>query len=122
MILRARSLLFGGALCALTALLYKVDPSAHTLWLCPVNILTGLQCAGCGMTRAAHELLHGNVEQAFHFNVLSVIVLPLVVVASSRYVYAWWQGKSPAPVQLPRGVEMTALVVVLMYMVMRNAL
>lgn len=122
MTLRVQSLIFGGALCALTALLYAVDPSVHSLWLCPLNTFTGFQCAGCGMTRAAHELLHGNVEQAFHFNVLSVIVLPLVVVASSRYVYAWWQGTSPAPVQLPRGVEMTALVVVLVYMVMRNAL
>ena len=74
------------------------------------------------MTRAAHELLHGHIEQALHFNVLSVVVLPLVLLACWRTVYAWWRGISPAPVQLPRGVEMTALVVVLVYMVMRNAL
>jgi uncharacterized membrane protein YhdT len=122
MTLRTRSILVGGALCALTALLYTVDPSAHTLWLCPVHTITGLQCAGCGMTRAAHELLHGHIEQALHFNVLSVVVLPLVLLVCWRTVYAWWHGTSPAPVQLPRGVEMTALVVVLVYMVMRNAL
>lgn len=122
MTLRARSILFGGALCVLIAVLYAVDPSVHTLWLCPVHTLTGLQCAGCGITRAAHELLHGHAEQALHFNVLSIVVLPLVIVACWRYIYAWWHGTSPASVQLPRGVEMTALVVVLAYMVMRNAL
>ncbi len=35
---------------------------------CPVKLLTGLQCPGCGIQRAAHALLHGDVIGALSQN------------------------------------------------------
>ena len=46
---------------------------------CPIKFLTGLSCAGCGMTRACINLLFGDFEAAFHFHPLSFL-MPLFAV------------------------------------------
>lgn len=101
-------------------LLYVVDPSAHMLWPCPVHALTGLSCAGCGMTRAAHALLHGHVAEAVRFNVLSVIVVPSVAVAVVRSSMYRVKGMTAPALSLPRWLEVCGIVVVVTYMVARN--
>lgn len=35
---------------------------------CPLYQFTGLQCPLCGMQRAIHELLHGNIAEAWTLN------------------------------------------------------
>jgi len=35
---------------------------------CPLYQITGLQCPLCGMQRAIHELLHGNIKEAWILN------------------------------------------------------
>jgi hypothetical protein len=42
----------------------------HWLPKCPFHELTGLWCPGCGSTRAAVSLSHGNLIEAFRHNVL----------------------------------------------------
>lgn len=44
---------------------------------CPIRFITGISCAGCGMTRAYVAFFHGRVLQAFHYHPLFWIV-PLV--------------------------------------------
>ncbi len=48
-------------------------------WLgvgCPIKSLTGISCAGCGMTRAWTSLLHLNIAEAFYYHPL--YLLPIV--------------------------------------------
>jgi hypothetical protein len=45
---------------------------------CPVHALTGIPCAGCGMTRAYLSLLHLDFRGAFFYHPLFWMV-PLVV-------------------------------------------
>lgn len=46
---------------------------------CTFHRLTGYLCPGCGGQRAIHALLHGNIIEAFHDNVLIILILPLLV-------------------------------------------
>jgi hypothetical protein len=61
--------------------LYYVEP-AQAAWLprCPVHWLTGWHCPGCGSTRAAHALLHGDLRGALAYNALVVGGAPLAAV------------------------------------------
>ena len=57
--------------------LYRFNPEHHFIYpRCPFFALTGLRCAGCGATRAAHLLLHGDVAGALAQNPLLFIAIP----------------------------------------------
>ena len=45
---------------------------------CPIKYITGISCAGCGMSRAWIALLHFNIHEAFMYHRL--FFLPPVVV------------------------------------------
>jgi Protein of unknown function (DUF2752) len=75
-------------------LLRSFDPAQVTLVpACRFFALTGLQCPGCGMTRATHHLLNGRIEQALYFNVLYVATLPLMAAWGAWWVRRWWTGQ-----------------------------
>jgi hypothetical protein len=45
---------------------------------CVFNYATGLQCPGCGLTRASMAILRGDIQAAYNFNQL-VFFVPLFV-------------------------------------------
>ncbi len=45
---------------------------------CLIKSVTGLECPGCGMTRAISSIFHGDIAGAFHFNKLIIVVFPLL--------------------------------------------
>lgn len=57
-----------------------VDP-AQCVWApkCVFHTLTGLQCPGCGFSRAMHALLHGHVWQALAYNYFMVLSVPYAI-------------------------------------------
>src|SRR5208283_3757615 len=58
------------------AVLFFFDPAKHGFYpICLFHSLTGLNCPGCGATRAAYQLLHGHLLRALQDNAL--FVLPL---------------------------------------------
>ncbi|MFM8178620.1 MAG: DUF2752 domain-containing protein, partial [Candidatus Kapaibacterium sp.] len=89
---------------------YHVDPSEQTLVPCPLYALTGIKCAGCGMTRAAHELMHGEVGRAMQHNMLSIVVLPVLGLLVVRRSYAWWSGRNVPGIRLPSSIGFVAVV------------
>lgn len=44
---------------------------------CVFRLVTGLECPGCGMTRALRAAAQGDLAGAFRYNVLSVTLLPV---------------------------------------------
>ena len=46
--------------------------------ICLSQLLAGRECFGCGMTRSIMHLIHLELEEAFTYNMLSFIVLPLL--------------------------------------------
>lgn len=61
-------------------LLRNYDPNAANSFFpqCMFKAFTGYHCIGCGLTRALHALVHGDIARAFDMNPLAMIVLPLL--------------------------------------------
>ena len=68
------------------------DPFTDRVPLCLLHALTGLQCPGCGMTRAVHALLAGDVALALRCNVLLVALVPLAALAWGRWFARRWRA------------------------------
>jgi len=62
------------------------DPSPY-LPRCFFHDATGLFCPGCGNTRAAHALMHGDLIEALRQNAYTVIALPFLAFAAWQ---TWW--------------------------------
>lgn len=49
--------------------------------VCPFRAVTGFPCPWCGLTRAAHWLMHGDPARAFAINPLDTLLLLVAVPA-----------------------------------------
>ncbi|WP_051230552.1 DUF2752 domain-containing protein [Epilithonimonas caeni] len=76
---------------ALICIYYFFDPTKYSFFLkCPLKTITGYECAGCGVQRAFHSLLHFRFLEAFKYNPLlvisiSVLVFVLLINFAKRY-------------------------------------
>lgn len=64
-----------------------IDPETRARFSpgCPFRAVTGLDCPGCGGTRALHALVQGDPVRALDHNLLTVaLFLPLLS-------WAWWR-------------------------------
>jgi hypothetical protein len=64
--------------------------------LCPVRLGTGLQCPGCGLTRAFSFMTRGEFDPAIRYNALAPIVAAYLAVVWIYYAIAAWRGSPPA--------------------------
>lgn len=63
------------------------DPNEGGVFLpCPFRTLTGWWCPGCGLTRATHHLLRGQLAEAFRFNLLVVFVLTAIALSWAAWL------------------------------------
>jgi hypothetical protein len=108
-------------LAAAAAFLYAFPPGKYHFYpRCQFHLLTGLHCPGCGATRCLHALLHGDLEQAAAYNLLFVIVLPILIVWWVRVGYAMLTGRKPPTWHMPRWCLWGLVVVVVTFAVLRN--
>lgn len=78
--------------------LYHYPPATSTFYpQCVFHQVTGLDCPGCGTTRALHALLHGRIGEAFRLNAM-LFPLMLVGVFSAP---SFLRGRTPAFVMNP---------------------
>jgi hypothetical protein len=79
---------------------------------CPFLAVTGLWCPGCGSSRAANLILHGDLTGAFHYHPFVVPVLLLlaylwvgwVVRRAAPHRAAPWRSASQLPTWAPLGI------------------
>lgn len=96
--------------------LYTFPPGAVSFYPpCIFHAATGLLCPGCGTTRALHQLLHGNVAEAFRLNPFLFAVMLGALVASPSLI----RGERPSWLMKP-WFAWTSLAVVLGWFVLRN--
>ena len=93
------------------------NPTSGGFLPCPFHAITGLWCPGCGMTRALHSLLHGNVAGALSSN----LFLPVVIVVVGWAWLAWAVPSVPSITRVVPSWVWTALIgLALVYAVLRN--
>jgi len=116
---------FAGVLLAVVGLgvvvvLYFFDPSTLGFYpVCQFHKLTGLNCPGCGATRAVYALSHGDLMTALRDNVL-VVLAPV-----AGLVRVGWLGmarcrRRPAGALVPTNWAWALLFVALVFAVLRN--
>jgi Protein of unknown function (DUF2752) len=102
-------------------LLYRVPPTEQSYYPhCVFHTLTGLHCPGCGATRSLHALLHGDLAQAAAYNVLFLLLLPLLVYWGSR---TWWSlltGRPMPTLRLSPWAYRLLLGALLAFWILRN--
>lgn len=101
-------------------LLLHFDPNVegNPFLPCIFRELTGFYCIGCGLTRALHALVHGDIVRAFGMNPLAMLVLPMVplLVAHSQ----GWRPRALEPLMRVIMEPKLWLVVLPVYWVARN--
>lgn len=96
-----------------------LDPSDGGVFLpCPFRTSTGWWCPGCGLTRATHHLLRGDVVQAHRYNALVVVVLAAIVAGWMGWLLRA-TGRS-AIARIPVGFQLAAGGVLAAFAVVRN--
>lgn len=96
------------------------DSAAADMPSCLVKLTTGLDCPGCGGTRAFYYLLHANLPQAVRHHAMAVLAAPFLV-----WLYVAWSVHKITGRRLPMPqLSSRALVVFLVawavFMVVRN--
>lgn len=111
----------GSCLLAGAAYVAAVDPSTSNGFLpCPFRTLTGLWCPGCGLTRATHHLLRGDISQALRYNLFVVPIL-----AGLALTWLMWTmrvaGRTTHRVTTPPNwASATAISVLIAFAIARN--
>jgi hypothetical protein len=102
------------------AMVYFFNPSAHSFYpVCQFHRLTGLNCPGCGATRALYALLHGDFSTALRDNVLLVVAIPVVAARGAWFALNRLRGR-PNGKFFPPSLLIPLLVVMGVFGVLRN--
>lgn len=96
-----------------------VDPS-HGPTICPFKLATGLDCPGCGGTRALHSLLRGDLVAAIDHNVLAVLAFPLIVWGLFATLTRAFGGPKIRTLDPPHWLTAVAVVALVAFWVVRN--
>jgi hypothetical protein len=101
-------------------MLYFFNPSTHGFYpVCQFHRLTGWNCPGCGGTRSAYALLHGNLPLALRDNALFVVLL---AAAAGRGL--WFAARrirrQPSGKFLPANILWVVLAIAAVFTVLRN--
>ena len=83
--------------------------------------MTGLYCPGCGAGRACYSILHGQFADAFCYNPLMVILLPLIGLYIAARMVDWIvTGGNHIDQKINVKFLTWVLIVVVIYGVLRN--
>jgi len=109
-----------GTLAGIAVLVFFFNPAACKIYpACQFHRLTGLNCPGCGMTRAAYALLHGEFLTALHDNALFVFALATLAVRGGWFGWNQLSGRANGEF-FPAKFLWPLLVVALVFTLLRN--
>jgi Protein of unknown function (DUF2752) len=101
-------------------ILWNFDPVKYSAFFpqCSFKKLTGLHCPGCGLTRAAYALVHGDILRALSMNVFFVGGAPLFCLMMLNYFKRLPEFLVPFTNRISKPIPW--LVLLLAFWVLRN--
>ena len=100
--------------------LYFMGPGNIPL-ICVFHEVTGLYCPGCGAGRACYSILHGQFLEAFCYNPLMTVLLPLIGLYIAARMVDWVvTGGNHIDRKINVKFLTWVLVIVVVYGVLRN--
>lgn len=84
---------------------------------CPIKKITGLYCPGCGITRMLSSILSFNFYQAFRYNPLLFISLPIILFLLIESIIT---KKEPLYNKIPTKIWVTIIIIFIFYGILRN--
>ena len=66
--------------------------------LCPSRVFLGIECFGCGMTRAVMHLHHLDIDEAVYYNTGVLVAYPALVIIWAYWVRNTWKRIKGLPV------------------------
>jgi hypothetical protein len=101
-------------------MVYLFNPATHNFYpVCIFHALTGLNCPGCGMTRALYALLHGNLRLALKDNALFILMLAALAVWGAQLTVRKIRGQ-PATFDISLDFLWLFLFTAFVFAVVRN--
>jgi hypothetical protein len=103
------------------AFVYAVNPNVENnpYPRCLLKAMTGIDCPGCGGTRAMWSLLHGDVAGAADHNILVFAIVPLAAYMLVAFVLKQFGYTIPLP-RASRAMGWAVAVFLLVFSVARN--
>ena len=101
-------------------LVKNFNPEEESFFIpCMFHKVTGLKCPGCGMTRAMHYLVNGNIKKAIWYNLM--IIPGTFVLIYSGYRYIKYLVKNEEIVNSPLEIILKIfLAILILFMIVRN--
>ena len=96
------------------------SPSNQWFPKCPFRLVTGMQCPGCGSTRAFYQLLHLHPIAAFKFNPLMILTLPFIVYGFLGFTRSAVMGRPQRRLFIPPIYLWAWLFLLIFFWVFRN--
>ncbi len=97
-------------------ILYSFDPLQSTFYpICVFKKFTGYDCPGCGSARSLHALLNGNILMAADYNLLLLILLPVIIAGLLNFL-----NKNDNKLWTLVNKPVFFLVIICIYWIMRN--
>ncbi|MEI8289062.1 MAG: DUF2752 domain-containing protein [Verrucomicrobiota bacterium] len=117
---RLPGFILAGTVAGVAVLVFFFNPATCKIYpACQFHRLTSLNCPGCGMTRAAYALLHGEFLTALHDNALFVFALAALAVRGGWFGWNQLRGRANGGF-FPVKFLWPLLVVALGFTVLRN--
>lgn len=87
---RAKKIIIGALILFAVGALYALFVSLTHIGIpCVFNLITGLKCPGCGVSRMCLALIRFDFKTAFHENAAIFCMLPLMAATAARFIYVY---------------------------------
>ena len=102
----------------------QYNPEEHQFFpKCPVFVLTGYRCPGCGSQRAFYHLFHGNIMMALRNN--PFIIAVILYVLSGVYLEYVANKSNPRTIRLREilfgnRVLLALALIIILFTILRN--